>query len=282
MTVSLLRRIRGRFFAISHNGVENDTLSDTEFLETAQEAARLAGDVLESWSEKFTVSEKSPANLVTEADFAAQEVIHQYIQSRFPDHNFLGEEGLAETNSDSPYRWVIDPLDGTSNYVHRFPYYAVSIGLERGDELRVGVIFDPNRDEMFCAVQGEGATLNGKPIGSSRVDSLSQTMAMASLPVAATPDDPAVDRFLRVMAQAQTVQRTGSAALNLCYVACGRIDAYWSSSLKPWDMAAGALIVAEAGGRVSKMDGGSFEIAVPDLLSSNGTSIHEELQKILK
>jgi myo-inositol-1(or 4)-monophosphatase len=261
--------------------VENSRLKETEFLQTAQEAARLAGEVLESWVEKFTVSEKSPSNLVTEADFAAQETIHKYIHSRYPDHNFLGEEGLEETNSDSPYRWVIDPLDGTSNYVHRFPYYAVSIALECAGELEVGVIFDPNRDEMFCAVRGEVATLNGKPIGTSRVDSLKQTMAVASLPVAVTPDDPAVGRFLRVVLQAQTVQRTGSAALNLAYVACGRIDAFFSSNLKPWDVAAGALIVTEAGGRVSKMDGSPMEIEVPDLLSSNGSSIHKELQRLL-
>ena len=187
-----------------------------------------------------------------------------------------------ETNSDSPYRWVIDPLDGTSNYVHRFPFYAVSIALECAGALAVGVIFDPNRDEMFCAVRGEVATLNGNPIQTSRVDSLKQMMAVASLPVAVTPDDPAVGRFLRVMSHAQTVQRTGSAALNLAYVACGRIDAFFSSSLKPWDVAAGALIVTEAGGRVSKMDGSPLEIEVPDLLSSNGSSIHEELQQLLK
>ena len=177
---------------------------------------------------------------------------------------------------------MIDPLDGTSNYVHHFPYYAVSIALECAGVLEVGVIYDPNRDEMFCAVRGEGATLNGKPISTSRVDSLSRAMVVASLPVAATPDDPAVGRFLRVMAHAQTVQRTGSAALNLAYVASGRMDAYWSSSLQPWDMAAGALIVTEAKGRISTMDGNPLQIEVPDMLASNGSSIHEELQQWLK
>jgi myo-inositol-1(or 4)-monophosphatase len=257
-------------------------VSEMDFLETAEEAARKAGEVLESWTKKFTAREKSPANLVTEADFAAQEVIYNLIHARYPDHNFLGEEGLAETNSDSPYRWVIDPLDGTSNYVHHFPYYAVSIGLECAGDLVAGVIFDPNRDELFSAVQGRGAALNGDPIRPTDVKSLGQAMVVASLPVGAGPDDPAVDRFLRVMPCAQTVQRTGSAALNLAYVAGGRMDAFWSSSLKPWDTAAGALLVTEAGGRITKMSGGPFDIEVPDLLASNGSSIHEELQQLLE
>jgi len=255
---------------------------ETEFIHVAEEAARTAGDVLESWSKKFTVKEKSRSNLVTEADFAAQEAIHSRIHEQFPEHNFLGEEGLSETNSDSPYRWVIDPLDGTSNYVHRFPYYAVSIGLERAEQLILGVIFDPNRNEMFSAVRGQGAALNGHAIRPSGVEQLSDAMVMASLPVAVGNDDPAIARFLNVIPEAQTVQRTGSAALNLACVASGRIDAFWSSSLKPWDMAAGALLVEEAGGRVTRMDGGSFSIEVPDLLSSNGSAIHTDLGQLLE
>ncbi len=255
-------------------------ISETDFLATAEEAARVGGSVLESWANKFTVTEKRPADFVTEADFESQDAIHKLICSRYPEHNFLGEEGLAETNSDSPYRWVIDPLDGTSNYVHRFPFYAVSIGLECAGELVVGVIFDPNRDEMFAAVRGCGATLNGEPIHTSLVDSLRRAMAVVSLPVDADRDHPAVERFLRVLSVAQTVQRTGSAALNLAYVASGRIDAYFSSSLKPWDMAAGALIVREAGGRVTKMDGCEFDIGASDMLASNGAAIHEQLQQV--
>jgi len=262
--------------------LERTPLSESEFIETAEQAARLAGRVLADWAKKFTVREKSPANLVTEADLVAEEAIYNHIRGRFPDHSFLGEEGLSETNHDSPYRWVIDPLDGTSNYVHGFPYYGVSIGLECDGELTVGVIFDPNRDELFSAVRGGGASVNGRRIVPSGVDTLSQAMVVASLPVVVKPNDRAVQRFLAVLPQAQTLQRLGSAALNLASVAAGRIDAYWSSSLKPWDMAAGALIVAEAGGRVSKTDGGAFEIEVPDLLASNGSAIHGELQQLLK
>ncbi len=276
---------------VSHNGAARKTsnwetiLSETDFLQAAlaaaQEAARTAGAVLESWAERFTVSEKSPANLVTEADVAAQKAIYDVIHARFPDHGFLGEEDLSTSTGESSCRWVIDPLDGTSNYVHRFPYYAVSIALEKAGQLAVGVIFDPNRDEMFCAVRGGGANLNGRVIQPSRVKELRHGMVVASLPVGEGADNPAVERFLKVIPAAQTVQRTGSAALNLAYVACGRIDGFWSSSLKPWDMAAGALIVAEAGGRVTTMSGPPFRIEIPDLLATNGGQIHEELARLL-
>jgi myo-inositol-1(or 4)-monophosphatase len=256
-------------------------LPATEFLETAQAAARLAGQTLQKWVGEFTVSEKRPADLVTEADVAAQDAIQQLIHVRYPEHNFLGEEGLNQTNSDSPYRWIIDPLDGTSNYVHQFPYYAVSIGLECAGTLELGVILDPNRDEMFSAIRGHGAELNGRRIRPTRVNTLRQAMVVASLPVGAGADDPAVARFLRVLPVAQTVQRTGSAALNLAYVAAGRMDAFFSSSLRPWDVAAGALIVTEAGGRVSQVDGSPLALDIPDLLASNGTALHDELGRLL-
>jgi len=255
---------------------------DTELLHTAELAAQVAGEKLQAWVGRFTVSEKRPADLVTEADFEAQAAIYDLIHGRYPEHNFLGEEGLNETNSESPYRWIIDPLDGTSNYVHGFPYYGVSIGLEQARELQLGVIFDPNRGELFSAIRGGGATLNGERIGPSRVKSLQQAMLVASLPVGAKADDPAVARFLRVLPRAQTVQRTGSAALNLAYVAAGRIDGFFSTSLKPWDMAAGALIVEESGGRVSKANGDPLDIHVSDLAASNGTALHSELEDVLR
>ena len=251
-------------------------MGDVDYLSIAEEAARKAGEVLEEWGTRFTVSEKSRANLVTEADFASQEAIHKHIKRRFPEHGFLGEEGLDLPNAGSPFRWIIDPLDGTSNYVHRFPYYAVSIALEQAGELIAGVIYDPNRNEMFTAVRGKGARLNGTPITPTDVDTLGRAMAVASLPVGTGVEDPAVARFLKVLPIAQSLQRTGSAALNLAYVACGRIDLYWSSSLKPWDMAAGALIVREAGGRVSRLDNTPFYVEEPEILASNGTDLHEE------
>ena len=253
----------------------------SELIDVAEQAARAAGAVLEEWGEKFTVNEKGPADLVTEADVAAQHRIYEIVHARFPDHGFLGEENLLQAAGASGYRWIIDPLDGTSNYVHRFPYYAVSIGIECQGALMAGVIFDPTRNEMFSAVQGGGAKLNGKPINPSRFGKLNQAMVIASFPQGVRPDNPAIQKFLSVLGHAQTVHRSGSAALNLAYVAAGRLDGYWSTSLKAWDMAAGAIILQEAGGKVTKANGSPLEVAIPDLLATNGTGIHEELSKLL-
>jgi len=248
-----------------------------EFLQSAEEAARRGGHVLRTWSSKFTVKEKSRSNLVTEADFASQKVIHDFLHGRYPNHGFHGEEGLNEVRPDSPFRWVVDPLDGTTNYVHGFPYFAVSIGLEQDGQLVAGAIYDPTRDEMFLAARGAGATLNRRPLRRSEVTELSQAMVVASLPVATDPEDVAVKRFLKMLPHAQTVQRTGSAALNLAYIAAGRLDAFWSTSLKPWDMAAGVVLVEEAGGKITRIDGGPFKLEEPNLLASNGSNIHQEL-----
>jgi myo-inositol-1(or 4)-monophosphatase len=253
---------------------------DEQLCRTACEAARAAGAILQDWVHRFTVREKGPANLVTEADFAAQSAIVEIIRSRFSDHGFLAEEGLDEA-PDRPYRWIIDPLDGTSNYVHRFPYYAVSIGLEYQRQIVLGVIFDPNRDELFVAERGGGARLNGQEIRPSHVTALSHAFVVASLPSAISSDDPSVLRLLEVLPHAQSLQRTGSAALNLAYVACGRMDAFWSSSLKPWDVAAGSLIVTEAGGKITRMNDGTFDPMLPDLLASNGSPLHQELSLLL-
>ena len=252
-----------------------------DYAQTAEEAARRAGHVLRAWSSKFTVREKSKSNLVTEADEAAQVAIYEFIHGRYPSHRFCGEEGLSVESPDSPYRWVIDPLDGTTNYVHGFPYYAVSIGLECRGEMIVGVVFDPVHDEMFLAVRGEGATLNRRPLHCSDVGGLDQALLIASLPVATSESDAAVRRFLKTLPAAQTVQRTGSAALNLANIAAGRVDGFWSTSLKPWDMAAGILLVEEAGGRISKIDGSPFQLEEPNLLATNGSDIHQELISLL-
>lgn len=250
-------------------------------LETAVTAAELGGRELKEWMGKFTVSEKNPADLLTEADGASQDAIYGYLCKQYPDHGFLGEEQLAVPRGDSPYRWVIDPLDGTSNYAHHFPYYAVSIALEYERELQVGVILDPTRDEVFCAAKGQGATLNGEPIKPTDTKTLQQALVVASLPAGVCPADVSVQQFLRVMQHAQHIQRTGSAALNLAYVAAGRLEAFWSTSLKPWDAAAGALIIQEAGGRISQIGAAPFDIEVSDLLASNGSAIHEQLQQLL-
>lgn len=254
---------------------------DERYIRTAVEAAHAAGAVLRQWSDKFSVREKGPANLVTEADLAAQDAIVRCIRAQFPEHGLLGEEDLDQPQQNQPFRWIIDPLDGTSNYVHGFPYYAVSIGLEFEGNIILGMIFDPNRDEIFTAQRGQGASLNGRRIRPSVASALDQAFVVASLPNGIEADDPAVERLLRILPHAQTVQRTGSAALNLAYVACGRMDAFWSTSLKPWDVAAGSLIVTEAGGIMSQINGDDFDHIVPNLLCANGLPVHRQLVKLL-
>ncbi|MEQ9410369.1 MAG: inositol monophosphatase family protein [Fuerstiella sp.] len=251
-----------------------------ELLSIAVEAAHAGGRVLQDWIGRFSVREKRRADLVTEADHASQQTIYELISARYPDHGFLGEEGLNQQSDGSDYRWVIDPLDGTSNYVHGFPYYAVSIAVQRSDTLMAGVVYDPNREETFTAVRGGGAHLNGNPISTSGETDPASAMGMASLPVGAEGSDPAVQRFLQAMGYLQTVQRSGSAALNLTCVACGRIDVFWSTSLKPWDVAAGALIVQEAGGSVTSLSGGTIDIMVPSLLAASSETIAHKLVSV--
>lgn len=265
--------------------VMDDAASDLTvagYLTTAIEAARRGGAVLQSWAERFTVSEKGPADLVTEADIASQQAIVDVISARYPDHGFLGEEDLTRSSGASDCRWVIDPLDGTSNYVHRFPYYCVSIALQCRGELLAGVVYDPTRDELFAATRGGGATLNGRPLVPSVFSSLGQAMVIASFPPGVQADSLPIRRFMTVLPHAQTVHRSGSAALNLAYVAAGRLDGYWSASLKPWDMAAGALLVMEAGGQVTRMGGQPLQLEIPDLLATNGTTLHAELSALLQ
>lgn len=256
-------------------------IDERELRDVAESAARLGGRVLQDWRAKFTAREKSPKNLVTEADVASQQAILQFILARYPDHQFLGEEDLCRGGS-APQRWIIDPLDGTSNYVHGFPYYAVSIAVECDGELVAGAVYDPNRDELFSAARGAGATRNGERIEVSSPRALSQALCMASLPMRASRTDPPVERFLKLLEAAQHVQRTGSAALNLCGVACGRVDAFWSTSLMPWDMAAGVLLVREAGGQVTTTVGGVFDVNVSDLLATNGEPLHSAVAAILR
>ncbi|MCG6157182.1 inositol monophosphatase family protein [Rubinisphaera margarita] len=261
-------------------------MADTErwqpMVERASLAARKAGEILQDWRERFTVSEKSRSNLVTEADFAAEKAIHETLSEAFPDHGYLGEEGLSENASTADYVWIIDPLDGTGNYVHGFPYYCVSIGLQYQGRMVVGVIYDPTRDELFTAAEGCGAWKNGKRLQVSGTTQLSQAMCVASLPVAGDPNHPALARFIRALPHAQTIQRLGSAEMNLAYLAAGHLDAFWSSTLKPWDMAAGIVLVQEAGGTLSNLTGGPIDIHACEILACSSSTLQTELVPILK
>lgn len=246
------------------------------FLAVAERAALAAGDVLKSWAGRFSVSEKARADLVTEADVASQKVVYDLVHRAFPDHGFVGEEGLSE-NTEARCRWFIDPLDGTSNYVHGFPYYCVSIALEVDRELTVGAIFDPNRHELFTATRGGGAFVNGSRLAPRPPKPLHESMLIASFPPGVVADSPHIQRFLVALPAAQTIHRSGSAALNLAYIASGRLDGYWSAILKPWDCAAGVLMVRETGGVVTRLDGGPYEVTKPNLLAAQSAGLQQEL-----
>lgn len=254
------------------------------WLNAAKEAARRGAKALESWRSRFKVREKGRADLVTEADHASQQAIHEYLARRFPDHAFVGEEGDAaklRPALDSPPTWVVDPLDGTTNYVHDCPMYCVSIGLVVGGEVVVGVVYDPRQQEMFAASKGQGAWLGDKRLSVSPID----RMGDALLATGFAPDFKGQERSLdwwRILShQAQSLRRTGSTALNLAYIASGRFDGYWAFDNHPWDVAAGYVLVREAGGQVTRIDGGPEDCFAPDQIVSNGR-IHAELLTILQ
>jgi myo-inositol-1(or 4)-monophosphatase len=257
------------------------------FLTVAVEAARRGAAELERWRAKFSVKEKSRADLVTDADHASQKVVMDTLLAAFPDHHFLGEEdsvgkSLEETRppADAPPVWVVDPLDGTANYVHDVPAYCVSIGLWAAGKPVVGVIHDPRLNEVFTAALGLGAFLNGKPIRVSPVASLRDGMISTGFPADHGKALRNYESWGKVMAHAQALRRTGSTALNLAYVAAGRFDGYWAHDNYAWDVLAGAVLVTEAGGAITTADGKPFDPFRPDLLATNGR-FHAELLGVL-
>jgi myo-inositol-1(or 4)-monophosphatase len=256
------------------------------FLSAAVEAARLGAAELERWRTKFSVKEKSRADLVTDADTASQRIVKDALLAAYPDHQFLGEEdsvgkAVEETRpkGDAPV-WVVDPLDGTSNYVNDVPAYCVSIGLFAGGKPVVGVIHDPRQHEVFTAAAGQGAFLNGKPIRVSTVASLRDGMIATGFPANYQKQLHNLDAWKRVSAHAQSLRRTGSTALNMAYVAAGRFDGYWAYDNFAWDVMAGAVLIAEAGGMLTTTDGNPFDPFRPDLIATNGR-FHGELLGVL-
>jgi myo-inositol-1(or 4)-monophosphatase len=253
----------------------------TRFLEVGKKAALEAGRMLrDGLGEGRKIAYKGVVDLVTDFDTRAQELIFSRLSSAFPGHGFLAEEGLSR-GVESEFRWVFDPLDGTTNFAHRFPIFSVSIALEYQGRIILGVVYDPMREEMFEAVEGKGAFLNGRRIRVSAVDDLNRSLLATGFPydLRVSPVNN-IAHFNNFLVRAQAVRRCGSAALDLCYVACGRFDGFWELKLKPWDHAAGALIVEEADGRVSDFRGGKFTIASPESLASNGR-IHEAMIRAL-
>jgi len=247
-----------------------------QFVPAMAEIAREAGALLMAYFQRrVKVEYKGDVDLVTEADRASEALITRRIRERWPGHNILGEEG-TRTEQGSEYRWYVDPLDGTTNFAHGFPVFCVSLGLEHNDKRVAAVIFDPTRDEMFTAEKGGGAFLNSRPIGVSAIANLAECLVATGFPSHKRHKNPNIFFYHQVTLKTHGVRRAGSAALDLCDVACGRFDGFWEFNLNPWDTAAGVLMVEEAGGRVTRFDGQPFRIDSKETLASNGL-VHEVL-----
>jgi myo-inositol-1(or 4)-monophosphatase len=252
------------------------------FKALAVHAAKKAGRVLQRrLGRTRRIDYKGALNLVTEMDYRSERIIVSEIRKRFPEHGFLAEE-KARQQSGSPYRWIIDPLDGTTNYAHGFPVYTISIGLEYGGEIILGVVYDPSREEIFVAQKGKGARLNGRRMAVSGTSRLSKSLLTTGFPydLRESPVNN-FDHFRNFAYRTHAVRRCGSAALDLCYVAAGRVDGFWEMKLGAWDLAAGSLMVQEAGGRVTDFQGQPLGLDGRQVLASN-RRIHGVMMKILR
>jgi len=256
------------------------------YMSVCEEAARAAGTLLRDMLGTISVRhKKNPYDLVTEADIAAQKKIESIVIGAFPEHRFLGEEGNLTPNSQqgaSEFCWIVDPLDGTTNYVHGVPFFGPSIALTRGSDILCGVVYNPMTEEFFSAVQGQGAFLNGKPIHSSTWQTLGESLVSVSFPTSFQSDAPDMIAFTRVLPDCQAIRRTGSSALNLAYVAAGRFDATWAYSSHAWDIAAGAILIKEAGGIVTKPDSSAIDFNDPaPVLAVANEALYQKLVQVL-
>lgn len=253
-------------------------------LNFAIQTARDAGRVLaEKFGRALQVTHKGDIDLVTEADLAAERLIVERVRSYHPRHAVLAEEAgdvLAVGGADSEYKWVIDPLDGTTNYAHGYPCFCVSVALEHKGRVVLGVVHDPLRDETFAAERGAGATLNGRPVRVSGVSELNRALLCTGFPYDVRERGDFARNFHNFIMVAQGVRRDGSAALDLAYVAAGRFEGFWEEGLRPWDVAAGVLLVEEAGGRVTHYDGTPFDIYRPPIAATNGL-LHDAVLAVL-
>jgi myo-inositol-1(or 4)-monophosphatase len=243
----------------------------------ARDAGRLLRDRVGT---SIDIDHKGSINIVTDVDLASERLIREAISSYYPKHEILAEEGgLSESGSE--YRWIIDPLDGTTNYAHGYPFFCVSIALECKGEVVLGVVYDPMRDELFSAERGGGAVLNNRPIEVSKTSDLMQGLLSTGFPYdIKTSTLTNLDHWANFAMNAQALRRDGAAALDLCYVACGRFDGFWELRLSPWDTAAGALIVTEAGGQVSNFSGAPFSNYKPEIVASNAL-LHDRMLEVL-
>lgn len=252
------------------------------FLDTAVELALHSGQLIKRIAKQpHSVTYKGAVDLVTEADVQSEALVIAGIKERFPDHGILAEEkGIEQGESD--YLWIIDPLDGTTNFAHGFPVYGVSIALEYQGEVIVGVVYDPNLDELFTAEKGKSAFLNGNPIRVSETHELDKSLLATGFPYYFRDDpDLIVQLFTGFSLNAQGIRRAGAATIDLISLACGRFDGFWEFGLKPWDMAAGSLIATEAGATLTGLQGEFFDIRVPEIVASNGV-IHDQMLAIIQ
>lgn len=243
------------------------------YLDAAREAARRGAAVLEDWRTRFQVREKGRFDLVTDADLGAQRAIQSYLSSRFPEHGFVGEEDGASRDRpapNAPPTWIVDPLDGTTNYVHDCPLYCVSIGLQVAGELAVGVVYDPRHNELFSAATGHGAWLNDRPIKTSKAARLEESLLATGFPPDMIGQEKSLAWWRYFSFRARSLRRTGSTAINLAYIAAGRFDGYWAFDNHAWDVAGGVVLIREAGGTVTSIAGGPYDAFAPDGLASNG------------
>ncbi|MBX3291291.1 MAG: inositol monophosphatase [Acidobacteria bacterium] len=249
-------------------------------IETAKDAGRV---LMEKFGRIEAVTKKGDINLVTEADLASEALIIDRIKSHFPRHSILAEEAgnAVIIGDEGGHKWIIDPLDGTTNFAHGYPCFCVTIALEHKGEIVLGVTYDPARDELFAAERGRGATLNGKPMRVSATDALGDALIVTGFPYDIKRRDDFARHLTQMLLSCRGVRRDGSAAIDMAYVACGRFDGFWEEGLNPWDMAAGILLIEEAGGRVSNYDGSEFDLYHPPVLASNGL-IHAEMSSILR
>lgn len=253
-----------------------------KFFSAARQAADSAGSLIrENWQQAKEIYYKSTIDLVTAVDRQAEERIVHVLQKHFPDHSILAEEETTVVNSQNEYRWIIDPLDGTTNFAHAYPHFSISIALEQAGEIILGLVYDPLREETFQAAKEAGAFLNGKPIQTSKVGELDKALLATGFPYDRRKHaDFYLAHFKAFMVRSQGIRRNGSAALDLSYLACGRIDGFWEFKLHPWDTAAASLIVREAGGTLTDFSGKEFSIWGEETLASNGI-IHPEMLRVV-
>jgi myo-inositol-1(or 4)-monophosphatase len=257
-------------------------LPPPQFLATAVEAVVCAGEMqMARFGSDVRVDKKGAIDLVTEVDLAVERMFRALIADRFPDHDVLAEE-MGQLHRGGSHRWVFDPLDGTTNYAHGVPIFCATVALEIDGDPSVGAVYDPNRRELFTAEHGVGAWLNGAPLRVSSASTLVDSLLVTGFPYDVRDRlSDILDPFAAFLEKARAVRRLGSAAIDLCWVAAGRMDGFWEQGLQAWDTMAGALLVQEAGGRVTALDGGPFRAESGHCLASNGL-IHEEMLAVIR